>query len=152
MYQLWLYLHIMGAIIAFGFGFVAPVIGRMVAEEPQHARFFVRAGKRVSSTVIIPAALSMAVTGGLLIMTTNRSMGEIWLGTAILLYIIALGLSLFVQRPAFDRIIELTATPPGPGGPDPQVPVLAARARRIGYILALLVLVIVALMVFKPGA
>jgi hypothetical protein len=40
----------------------------------------------------------------------------------------------------------------GPGGPDPQVPALAARARRIGYVLALLVLVIVALMVFKPGA
>jgi uncharacterized membrane protein len=150
MYPLWLYLHIMGAIVAFGFGFAVPVIGRMAAAEPQHASFFLRAGRRVSSTVIIPAALSMAVTGGLLVMTSGHGFAELWLDVAIVLYVIAIGLSLFVQRPAFDRVIELTSTPPGPGGPSPEIPMLAARGRRTGYVLALLVLVIVGLMVFKP--
>ena len=30
MFQLWLFLHILGAIVAFGFGFYAPVYGAML--------------------------------------------------------------------------------------------------------------------------
>ena len=31
MFQLWLFLHILGAIVAFGFGFYAPIYGAMAA-------------------------------------------------------------------------------------------------------------------------
>ena len=150
MYTLWLFLHILGAIVAFGFGFAVPVIGRMLAAEPQHSNWWLRAGKRVSETIITPAALSMAVTGVLLIMTSSHSPKEIWLGAGIVLYIIAIGLSIFVQRPILIQMIALTATPPGPGGPNPAIPELARRARMVGYVLSLLVVVIVFLMVMKP--
>ncbi|MFN8623900.1 MAG: DUF2269 family protein [Chloroflexota bacterium] len=149
-YLIWLYLHIMGAIIAFGFGFTVPVIGRMVAAEPMHGNWWLRASERVGRTIIIPTALSMIVTGGLLVMTSGHSFKELWLGVALVLYIIALVLSIFVQRPAVLKAIELTSTPPGPGGPNPEVPKLLARARGIGMLLGLLVVIIVFLMVFKP--
>ena len=51
MFQLMLFLHIVGAIIAFGFGFAVPVIGKMAAAEPQHANWFLRAGKRVDAAL-----------------------------------------------------------------------------------------------------
>ena len=150
MFQLFLFLHVLGAIIAFGFGFTAPVFGKMAAAEPQHGPFFIRSAKRVSDTILIPAALSMAVTGVLLIATGVHGPRELWLGVAIAIYIVAILVVLFVQRPTFVRLITLTSTSPGPGGPNPEVPRLLARARRVGYGLTATVVVIVFLMVTKP--
>jgi len=150
MYQLFLFLHILGAVIAFGFGFATPVIGRMLALEPQHGNWFLRAGKRVGDTILIPASLSMAVTGILLIMTSSHSPKEPWLALAIVIYIAAVLTVLFVQRPAFIKLIALTSTPPGPTGPDPMVPLLLKRTRMVGFALSGAVVVIIFLMVFKP--
>jgi uncharacterized membrane protein len=151
MFQLFLFLHILGAIVAYGFGFAVPVIGRMAAAEPQHAPFFLRAGKRVSDTILLPASLSMAVTGVALIATGSRQPKELWLGVAIAIYVVATLVVLFVQRPTFGKLVALTSMPPGPGGPSPEVPQLVARARRVGYGLTAAVVVIVFLMVFKPA-
>ncbi len=37
MYDLWLFLHVLGAIVAFGFGFYAPVFGAAAAGNPSTA-------------------------------------------------------------------------------------------------------------------
>ena len=150
MFQLMLYLHIVGAIIAFGFGFAVPVIGRMAAAEPGHGNFFLRAGKRVGDTILLPASLSMAVTGAGLIYFGSRTPREMWLSIAMLIYVIAILVVIFVQRPLLARLIALTSTPPGPTGPDPMVPPLLKRSRMVGLGLSLAVLVIVFLMVYKP--
>ena len=59
MYQLWLFLHVLGAIAAFGYGFYAPIFGRASAAEPQHGNWYLRAAKRVSNGVIVPVALTI---------------------------------------------------------------------------------------------
>ena len=150
LFHLFLYLHIVGAIIAFGFGFTVPVIGRMAASEPQHGNFFLRAAKRVGDTILLPVSLSMAVTGAGLIYFGSRSPRELWLGIAIAIYIAAILAVIFIQRPTLTKVIALTSAPPGPSGPDPMVPVLLKRVRMAGLGLSLGVLVIVFLMVFKP--
>jgi uncharacterized membrane protein len=152
MYQLWLFLHILGAIAAFGFGFYAPFFGAMVAKEPQHGNWFLRATKRVSDVVLIPVAASMFVTGLLLVMTTGGlgRFGELWLAVALVLYVIALLTVLALQRPTLKKVIALTSTPPGPSGPPPEVPVLLGRMRLYGVVLLGLIVAIVALMVSKP--
>lgn len=150
LFQLMLFLHIMGAIIAFGFGFTVPVIGRLAGAEPQHGNFFLRAGRRVSDTVLVPAALSMAVTGAGLIHWGGHTPREMWLSLAMGIYVVAILVVLLYQRPLFNRLIRLTATPPGPGGPDPQIPALLKRTRLIGVGLGVAVFVIVFLMVYKP--
>ena len=150
MFQLMLFLHIVGAIIAFGFGFAVPVIGKMAAAEPQHANWFLRAGKRVGDTILFPASISMAITGAGLIYFGSRTPKEMWLSIAMGIYVIAILVVLFVQRPTMARLIALTSTPPGPTGPDPMVPVLLKRSRMVGLGLSLAVLVIVFLMVYKP--
>lgn len=150
MFQLMLFLHVMGAIIAFGFGFAVPVMARMVSSEPQHAGFFVRAGKRVGDTVLLPAALSMGITGAGLIYWGAHTPREMWLSISMGIYVAAILVVLFVQRPLFKRLVELTSTPPGPAGPDPDIPRLAARSRIIGLGLSVAVAVIVWFMVVKP--
>jgi uncharacterized membrane protein len=152
MFQLWLFLHVLGAIVAFGFGFYAPVYGAMLAREPQHGNWYLRASKRVSDFVIIPVALSMAVTGTLLVMSTGgmARFREPWLIVALVLYVIALLVVFLRQRPTVSRLIELTSGPPGPGGPPPEVPALLGRTRRYGMVLLVLVVAILALMVSRP--
>lgn len=152
MYQLWLFLHILGAIVAFGFGFYAPVYGAMLSREPQHGNWFLRASKRVSDVIIVPVAISMAVTGFLLVMSTGgmQRFSELWLALALVLYVAALLIVFLRQRPTVSKVIALTAAPPGPAGPPPEVPVLLARMRLYGLVLLILVIAIVALMVAKP--
>ncbi len=152
MYELWLFLHVLGAIVAFGFGFYAPVFGAAAAREPQHGNWYMRASKRISDMILIPVAISMFVTGTLLVVETGgfRRFEELWLAISFVLYVIALLIVFLGQRPGLKKVIALTSTPPGPGGPPAEVPALLARLRLFGFVLLGLVIAIVALMVWKP--
>jgi len=152
MYHLWLYLHILGAIAAFGFGFYAPIFGKASAAEPQHANWFLRAVKRVSNGVLVPVAVSMVVTGTLLVIETGGMdrFRELWLAVAFVLYVVALVIVFALQRPTLNKVIALTSTPPGPEGPPAELGASVGRLQRYGYILLLLVIAIVSLMVWKP--
>ena len=152
MYELWLFLHIVGAIVAFGFGFYAPIFGSMTAKEPQHGNWYLRAGKRLSSTILVPVAISMAITGTLLVLESGgmRRFGELWLAIALVLYVIALLIVILAQRPALDKAIALTSGPPGPGGPPAGLPELIRRLQIYGAVLLVLIVAIVALMIWKP--
>lgn len=152
MYQLWLFLHILGAIAAFGFGFYAPIFGRASASEPQHGNWYLRAAKRVSNVVIVPVAITMFITGTLLVMDSGgmERFQELWLAVSLLLYVIALLIVFLVQRPVLNKVIELTSQPPGPEGPSQELPALVRRMQLAGVALLVLIIVIVALMVWKP--
>ncbi len=156
LFQLFLFLHIGGAIIAFGPTFALPLIGAMSGKEPQHANFAARASGIISQRRIIPFALSMAVTGGLLIWWTGRDLtspANYWLDVAIVIYVFAISYALLVQAPAGRRLVELTSRPPDPGasGPPPELMATAKRLRQGTLLLMGAVTIIVALMVFKPG-
>jgi hypothetical protein len=152
---LFLFLHVGGAIIAFGPTFALPLLGTMSRAEPQHANFAARASGLISQRRIIPFALSMAVTGAVLIWSTGRDLtapANYWLDLAILIYVVGIGYALMVQGPTGRRLVELTSQPPPPDatGPSPELLATAAKARRGSLILMAVVTVIVALMVFKP--
>ncbi len=181
MYEIWLFLHVLGAIAAFGFGFYAPIFGMAAAREPQHSNWYLRATKRVSNGVLVPVAISMFITGTLLVASTGgmRQFEQLWLMLSLLLYVIALLIVFLAQRPALSKVIALTSESPAsaaatpaaaampaaaialaaaaPGAPSAQgdpraeVPVLIRRLQSYGYVLLALVIAIVALMVWKPG-
>ncbi len=152
----WLiFLHILSAIVAFGPTFAFAIYGAQGAKEPQHANFMARANHVVSDRLVFPLVLSMPVTGVLILWASQRDLTRSpWLLVAIVIYIFAVCYSYFVQRPATLKIIELTGTPPQPGaapGPSPELLATAAKIKRGGMILGLSVVVIVFLMVVKPG-
>jgi len=148
------FLHVLGAIIAFGPGFAFAVMGGMAGKEPQHANFSTRQVEAISTRIVYPLAIFQGVTGVLIILSVDYPvMSSPWLLLGITLYIIALVYSFAVQRVAVHHLIELTSTPPAPGSPpNPEIPATVKRIQRGGMILGLLVITIVFLMVVKPGA
>ena len=168
---IFLYLHVMGAIITFGPAFIGPLVGRQVQRMPQGGPFAAVLGHALATRVIIPGAIVQGVTGVALIFIIGLDLTSSawrWLILAIVLYLIAISYAIFVQRKAAERMVELTRglagrLPPGsaggppagtaggpPAGPPPEVRETAARLQRGGMFLTFLILVIVFLMVVKP--
>ena len=147
-----LFLHVFGAIVAFGPAFSAfPIIGPMAGKEPQHANFAARVNEQITKTRVVPLAIFQGITGLALIFLTGLNPFS-QLGLGIVLYLIAITYALVVQRPVGHRIVELTSAPPPPGasGPPPELMAAVKRAQQGGMFLGLLILVIVILMVTKP--
>ena len=159
LFTILLFLHILGAIAAFGPSLTAfPIIGAMGGKEPMHGNFALRVSGAISHRAVWPLALLQGVTGIGLILTGGVDLTKaLWLDVAIVLYVIALGLSYFRQTPTLAKLIEMTSTPPppppagaAPSGPPPAMLALVKRLQQGGMILGLLVVVIVFLMVTKP--
>jgi uncharacterized membrane protein len=151
-----LFLHVLGAIIAFGPVFSFPLIGAAGASEPMHANFGLRLSKIISDRQVIPLAMFQAVTGVILIWLAGwdltASTGR-WLLTAIVLYVIAISIAMFVTRPNLARLIDLTSGPrpaDAPPGPPAGAAALIATIQRAGMINTVLIVLIVVLMVVKP--
>lgn len=154
-----LFLHVGGAIVAFGPSFTFPIIGAMGGREREHVNFALRLQESIGSRLVLPLALFQGVTGVLLIWRTGRDVfGTAWLGLAILLYLLAISTALLVSLPTVRRLIAATSGPPPappPGAPPPAEPpphlaALVRRARMAGFFQLGLILAIVFLMVVKP--
>lgn len=154
LFQIMLFLHVLGAIAAFGPGFAAMIVGPMVAKEPQYANFYARTQVATGRKLVTPLSISLAITGVALILIRGWTIivaGKHWLELAILLYVIAVVVAMAVQAPAGQKLVELTSTPPVPGaGPSTELLATAKKVRVGGMVLSVLVVVIVLLMVAKP--
>jgi hypothetical protein len=151
-----LLLHVLGAVIAFGPTFSYSIIGAMGGKEPQHANFATRITHTVSDRLTIPVALTMPVTGALMILAAGIDLTSPryrWLDAGIVLYLVVLAYAVVVQRRAVERVIDMTSAPPPPGatGPSPDLMAAIKRVQRGGMGLGLGIVVIIFLMVVKPG-
>jgi uncharacterized membrane protein len=153
LFSILLFLHVLGAIVAFGPGFAVPIAASMVAKEPQHAHFMARVNALTAKAIVTPVSITLAITGtGLILVrgwdtiTADRR----WLEVALTLYVIALVFALAYHARNGRRMVQLTAQPPTGGGPSPELRQTATRLRYGGYLLAALVTVITFLMVTKP--
>jgi cytochrome c biogenesis protein CcdA len=160
LFQLLLFAHVLGAIIAFGPTFSSPIIGRMGARERAHGNFAMRISRELARVQILPLAIVQGITGlGLILVGQIDVMKATWLLIAIVLYLIAIGFAIFVQTPRAVRIIAMTTPPPdapvssGPpaGGPPPALVAEITKIKRGGMLLIGLVTAIVFLMVIKPA-
>ena len=156
-----LFLHVLGAIIAFGPSFSFPIIGAMGAADRAHGNFATRVGLAISTKRVVPVALTMPVTGIGLIWSAGFDVfrpASRWLLLGIVIYVVLFTFSVTVQIPTTRRIIEMTSgqppeVPPGaaPAGPPPALMALIKRAQRGGMFLSAMIAVIVFLMVVKPN-
>ena len=155
------FLHVAGAIIAFGPSFSFPIIVAMGAADRAHGNFATRVGLAITTRRVVPVALTMPVTGIGLIWAAGIdpfSRDSRWLLLGIVLYVLLFTFSVTVQIPTTRRIIEMTSGPPPemppgsvPSGPPPALMALVHRVQRGGLFLSAMVLVIVFLMVVKPN-
>ena len=151
-----LLLHVLGAVVAFGPTFSFSLIGAMAGREPQHANFATRITHAVTDRLVIPVAVTMAITGVGMILVAGINLAAAqyrWLGVAIVLYVVVLSYGVLVQRRTVERLIELTSAPPpaGASGPPPEVPAVVRRVQLGGMFMGAGIVLILFLMVVKPG-
>jgi uncharacterized membrane protein len=160
MFQLFLFLHVMGAIVVFGPSFAFPFIGAQAQKTPQHGHFAAVVMEIIERRLIVPGAILQGITGVALILIANRDLASPanrWLGIAIVLYLIAILFAVFVQSKNAEKMVELTShMPPGPppagapAGPPPEIAATGQKLAQGGQLLSVLVFLIVLLMVVKP--
>ncbi len=161
MFQLFLFLHVMGAIAVFGPTFVFPIIANQVQKAPQHGHFGAVLGEFIERRLVLPGAMVQGITGVALILISGRDLtvaANRWLVAAIILYLIAIGFAAMVQAKNAEKMVELTAhMPPGPppagapAGPPPEIAATGKKLAQGGQLLSVLIVLIVILMVTKPG-
>jgi uncharacterized membrane protein len=157
-------LHLLAVIIGFGSVMLSGVFGAKAKARGG------REGAAVAEVTLDVAEhwsewfiYAVPILGIVLILVSDDAwkFSQTWISLSLLLYIVALGLVHAVHFPNLRRMnvvaAELGAGPPpggAGGGPPPQVAELEARGKRaaaVGGVLNLLVVVIVFLMVWKPG-
>lgn len=166
-YNVVLLLHIVAIIAAFAPAAVSPVtIARVKKAEgdagaQRIAGYFATNAK----TIHFPALVLAGVFGGMLIGFSDEAwqFDQTWIWLAIVLYVVGIGVSHGVLFPNARRMKDLAAEmvaagpPPAdaPPGPPPQVAEMERRGKTLGIassFLHLLLVVILVLMIWKPGA
>jgi uncharacterized membrane protein len=150
-----LFLHVLGAIVAFGPTFAFRFIGAMGGAEPQHANFATRVSETLTHRLVFPIGITLPITGAAMMIVREINpfdRASWWLSLGVVLYAIAYVYSYFFQSKLVARVIELTAAPPPPGasGPPQELRSLVARIQRGGMFTGILLLAIIFLMVVKP--
>jgi hypothetical protein len=152
-----LFLHVMGAIVVFGPTFVFPIIASQAQKSPQNFPFAARLSEYIERRVVLPGAVVQGVTGVALIIILGADLTSSayrWLVGGIILYLIAIGFASAVQAKNAEKMVHLMdSMPPGPppaGGPPPEVAATAKALQQGGMLLAVLITLIVILMVTKP--
>ena len=165
-YKFVLVLHIVTAIFGFGAVVLNGVYARL-AMKARGAEGLAISEANYAVTMIGEKLIYLVPLLGIgLVGMSDKvwSFGQAWIWLALVLYVVALGASHAVLIPSHHRINELSRQlvsmgPPGVGaemtGPPPQVAEIEALGRRmapVGASLDVILVVIVALMVWKPGA
>jgi uncharacterized membrane protein len=148
-YQLLVYLHILGGVLWVGGAVYGQVLAISVnrASDPTDLPRMVGHIEAVATRVFVPASLLVIITG--VVMTLQAwSFGQLWIAVAVALWVLSAAAGLYVG-PGIKRTRELFDAE----GPESA----AARAllQRLFLVSRLELLsfaVIIALMVFKPGA
>ncbi|HVM39573.1 MAG TPA: DUF2269 family protein [Acidimicrobiia bacterium] len=164
-YDILLWAHILCAIIGFGAVVLNGVYGAK-------AKALAQGGKPGQAAAVAETNYAVSKIGeyfiyavfvlGILLIVVSDGIWEFsdaWLGAAMGLYIVGLSVAHAVLQPSARRMAailrELDSAGPPAGGPPPQAAEMAQLGQRLGMFGAIndvILVVILYLMVFKPGA
>jgi uncharacterized membrane protein len=158
-------LHVLTAIAAFGPTFALPFISKFARRDPRNALVVSEILHGIEAKITLPAAVVMPFFGLALIYTSHIDLWKSeWLVASIILYTITFFFSLLVQNRNAVKMVDVLksmpppgmageAPPPGaPPGPPPAVAELAKRLQFGGVFLTVMLVSIIVLMVWRPGA
>jgi uncharacterized membrane protein len=153
--QVFLFLHILGAITAVGPTLSYALWLRLGERGSASERSFALRGiSWVDSHLATPAFIAQAVTGIVLILLLEIDFFETaWLITGVSIYVVLTVFAIAVYAPVVKRQVALAgrlAAEPGDETAGREYAEVASRARTFGIVATVLVLVIVYLMVVKP--
>ena len=163
-YDFFLLLHILCAVVGFGAVFLNGLYAQEIKKRPgpEGVAIF-EANLRVSKIgeyfiyavfVFGFVVLALAKVGD----TKVFELSQTWVWLAVVLYVVGIGISHGVLWPSVKKMgnlmREMAAGGPPVGGPPPQAAQLQALGKKVGVAstgLDLLLIVIIGLMIWKPG-
>ena len=142
------FIHILLAIIAFGFNATYALWIIRAQKHPEHLDFALRGVKILDDYLAIPAYILLLVSGlAMVLLAGYNLLTTFWLFTALVLWLVVIVLGYAVYTPALSRQIRVLATA---GAESAEFHKLSNREAVVGITLAVLVLLILVMMVFKP--
>jgi len=142
------FIHILLAIIAFGFNATYALWIIRAEKHPEHLDFALRGVKILDDYLASPAYLLLLVSGLTMVFLAGYNLlTTFWLITALVLWLVVIVLGYAVYTPALSRQIRVLATS---GADSAEFRKLSNREMVVGITLAVLVLLILVVMVFKP--
>jgi uncharacterized membrane protein len=147
-YLLLKYVHVVLAITAVGSNLTYGVWLSRAHRDPRSLEFALKGIKTLDDRIANPAFGLLLLTGLGLLILGRIPWTTPWVLSAIVLFLVAIGLAFRVYSPLLGRQIK-TLGSRGPQSPEFQQ--LSGRGRTLGILLGLLVLLIVFLMVIKPS-
>lgn len=164
-YKFLFVLHLLTVIVGFGPLMLAGVFGVKAKARGGREGLAIAETTFEVAQIATWAVYATPILGILLVLTSDDvwKFSQAWISLSFLLYFVALGVSHGIHQKNLRRMNELMAAmvagpagggAGGSGGPPPQVAELEERGKRaamVGGILNLLTVIIIALMVYKPG-
>lgn len=138
--------HILAVVVALGANFTYAFWLARAGRDRERLVFVLESIGRLDRRVANPAYIVVLLAGAGVVVTGPFRFETLWVGAAIVLYVLVAILGIAAFAPARRKQLALAAT-------DPASPVYAEAARRsqrFGLLATALVVVIVALMVLKP--
>lgn len=153
-FEIFLLIHIAGAIIGFGPTFAFAVLGPLSGKLQGPQSLGILHGMvAIERRLVIPVAtVVQPLTGVLLIFESGRNNNFFqheWLWISILLYIGLYYTAVFLQTPTIDRIIEMAE---GGKAGTPEFQEQVKRTQTFGPMLSVGLVIIIFLMITKPGS
>ena len=153
LYNLVLVLHILAVIIGFGGLFISSFYGAEGARrQGREGLVITETAFKVTRLAPTMAIYSVPILGILLILLSDDQwkFSQAWVSLSFLLYIVLLVLAITVQVPTTRKVIALRSG--SEGVRTTEMEAAARTAAMVGGIINVLWVVVLILMVFKPGA
>lgn len=148
LYLLLKWLHVLAAIIAAGANFTYGIWIARASRNSDVLPFTLRSIKVIDDRVANPAYWLLLIIGLIMVFVGKLQLTTPWLLTALILYALVVLTGLLVYSPTLRRQIEVLESE---GFDSRHYRILARRGTILGVLLGILVIVIVFLMVVKPG-
>jgi uncharacterized membrane protein len=150
MYELWLAIHILCAVIWVGGGVSVHVLGRWTVKrgDPERIVAFSRDAVKLGTVFYAPLSVVLIIAGVLLVEEVGYGYGDLWITLGFLgwLFSLALGIA-FYPRQA--RKVAAAVTAGGPAAPEAQATI--GRILLVNSIEIAILLLVIVDMAVKPA-
>jgi uncharacterized membrane protein len=141
------YIHILSAIAAVGLNISYAIWIIRAQRDPAHTAFALKGIKFLDDRIANPAYGVLLLTGILMVILLPYPITTFWIDVALVLYAVLVVLAITQYTPTLRNQIKLAETGDTTSANFTR---LAKRGQILGQVLAVIVLVILAMMVFKP--
>ena len=141
------YIHILAAIVAVGFNISYAVWIVRARSNPTYMAFALKGVKFLDDRIANPAYGVLLITGLLMVYLGPYPITALWIDIALVLFAAIIIIAVFFYTPALREQVNLAEAG---DTSSPEFSRLAAKGQILGQVLGVIVLVILAMMVFKP--